>query len=1366
VYARIKRAATVVQAAMRGKVARNQLFKSLSSAVVLQRAMRRFSCRSKFVSFRMASCRIQASVRGHRQRSKYLRLNRNLLVLQRYGRGIVARQLLGEKSAAALVLQRCWRGTQGQLLAVKRLYSILMIQKVWRGFQEQTNLAQQLSNQLVLIQSVWRASIWRGRYRTYRSSASMIQSSMRRYLVRKTLQHNVRGVLSIQRIWRGYRKRVYLDVKAREETRVSILLQAKWRMYSAYKIHNASRGVAIILQARWRGRIARNAHREARSSAILIQSYWRTVQARESYSNARTSATMIQSLARGVAARNAISGLHLLSVNIQRNWRGHRDRRKCRLLLQNKQEVEDLASTRIQAYWRMRHSSLELKISLAAATSIQKHWRSSLDREQYSIVRSSCAMIQCHIRGALARTNIALWHLSAVQIQKHWRGYRGVQDFTAMDIANKSVLQEQHLAADRIQSVWRVAQARRTFKLTLVAAVLIQKHWRSSLARERYLLARASALMIQSIVRGVSFRTYLRRMHSSATSVQRVWRGRCQLQEYQLLIQKQAARRIQRNWRMTRSRHSLKISLLSAVLMQKHWRSSLARERYLLARASALMIQSIVRGVSFRRYLRRMHSSATEVQRVWRGRCQLKEYNKVKLGLANDSTSLSDDSKKAHSRDATCINILDNVNMENRGVEFAVGIEQTSKDQNGLQRTLNQNAPSALQVLQDLLNCSATQIQRTYRGSAARGILRSHRDLQNCSATQIQALWRGSVARSSIRFDRGIWMSSAIFIQSRVRGCITRDLVKQQTKAALSIQRVWRGRSLQLAFLQRTMEETLTLELEESSKYHAAVTLQAFVRCRAAGARFKFLRNACIVIQSFIRRQQNIKRFQASMTAITLIQKHWKGSVDRRAFEKLRMCAIVIQSFFRMTRVLQDWWFLRFPEEKRNILEDAARKIQVAFFLWKMKLAVWQMQSSAIILQRSIRGQLVRSAARFALVHMNASFRNSVILSFARVVAGNDQEYAPTAIAWGDAVLKAKLSACTVIQSAARRMLAKRKVASDFGVEFGAELCMDQSRIEEEGSSAIVIQRAFRCKLSAKAGYTKQVVTLQTIYRGWKARKCYATILESRSRARHRETTHAAIQIQRTVRKMLSRVEGAKRRLLHTEKARSASTCLLERIEKSSKAVVDKLLYASEGNADVGPCIRRLAGRVRAACDEAAFHSANALPDYAKQFQCSGTVEPIKGDVVVTKSMSSLHVTTDVSTALPAQSIAEKGVSTPVRCNTTPSQDKTRTCPISQESDKVERQDNTRGLAIQARELLLIGRSATGMVHGTKHVLSVPSSSLKDHKKDDQAYQDTPQRSGERKDGSKSDNSLLFCDSKNMPSPIKKEADWDWADEW
>jgi hypothetical protein len=211
---------------------------------------------------------------------------------------------------------------------------------------------------------------------------------------------------------------------------------------------------------------------------------------------------------------------------------------------------------------------------------------------------------------------------------------------------------------------------------------------------------------------------------------------------------------------------------------------------------------------------------------------------------------------------------------------------------------------------------------------------------------------------------------------------------------------------------------------------------------------------------------------------------------------------------------------------------------------------------------------------------------------------------------------------------------------------------------------------------------------------------------------------------------------------------------------------VDKLLYASEGNADVSPCIRRLAGRVSAACDEAAFHSANALPDYAKQFQCSGTVEPIKGDVVVTKSMSSLHVTTDVSTALPAQSIAEKGVSTPVRCNTTPSQDKTRTCPISQESDKVERQDNTRGLAIQARELLLIGRSATGMVHGTKHVLSVPSSSLKDHKKDDQAYQDTPQRSGERKDGSKSDNSLLFCDSKNMPSPIKKEADWDWADEW
>ena len=50
-----------------------------------------------------------------------------------------------------------------------------------------------------------------------------------------------------------------------------------------------------------------------------------------------------------------------------------------------------------------------------------------------------------------------------------------------------------------------------------------------------------------------------------------------------------------------------------------------------------------------------------------------------------------------------------------------------------------------------------------------------------------------------------------------------------------------------------------------------------------------------------------------------------------------------------------------------------------------MQLTLLMVQSSVVLLQRSVRGQLLRSAARFALSHINASLYSSVIGSFKRV---------------------------------------------------------------------------------------------------------------------------------------------------------------------------------------------------------------------------------------------------------------------------------------------------------------------------------------------------------------------------------------------
>ena len=119
---------------------------------------------------------------------------------------------------------------------------------------------------------------------------------------------------------------------------------------------------------------------------------------------------------------------------------------------------------------------------------------------------------------------------------------------------------------------------------------------------------------------------------------------------------------------------------------------------------------------------------------------------------------------------------------------------------------------------------------------------------------------------------------------------------------------------------------------------------------------------------------------------------------------------------------------VRFYVAKRTLENKqlSARLIQVKYFTWKMQITLLMVQSSVVLLQRSVRGQLLRSAARFALSHINASLRSSIIDSFARVTNSIDPGIASIWRAWTKAVDSAREAACIVIQSAARRMFAER----------------------------------------------------------------------------------------------------------------------------------------------------------------------------------------------------------------------------------------------------------------------------------------------------------------------------------------------------
>jgi abnormal spindle-like microcephaly-associated protein len=1184
VYTKKKKGAIVLQAAMRRTMAREWYLKAVYSALFLQKVARGAVCRRKFQLIQNSVCDLQALVRGRYHRLQYAKIRCNLVTLQRYGRGMVVSLRFARFKASSTIIQRFWRQW---LWKRKQDCAVLLIQSVWRGYVEQMRLAESLSNKLIFIQACWRAAIVRTKYMTYRSSASMIQSSIRGYLVREEVRHKMLAVISVQRIWRGNRERELFQKNLEEKIKAATLLQGIWRMHKAYQYVITSKQRVTILQSFARQRLAARKIQYQVTSATKLQTAWRLLRVKRLL----------------VVKRQQ----HQACVRIQTQRRMIKEFATFRLARE--------AAISIQSRFRGYSARLFTKRHLYSVAIIQSGWRSAQAREYYLCARVSVAMMQSLGRGVLAR-----------------------RKFTMLV---ESKQEERHLAATCIQAVWRMKQSREVFESTLNAAICIQKYWRCANAREYHLHARAAVTMVQSLIRGVAVRSIVSDWHRSAICLQRYWRGHYSYEEYRMRVESKL-----REAEVSQSQNG-----------------------------------------SF--------EQTTKAGPVYKS----KRIPSIRVGY--------DQAEGDHVKRESALLLSEN---------------QTQQSQ--------PFSPSALEVLQSLLHNSATQIQR---------------------------VWRGSVARRMVISDRLVTSSSAI-------------------------------------------------------------------------------------------------------VAIILIQATWRGSLHRNKFTERRACAITIQALFRMTRELKMFWYVRLPTQQRITLDDAARKIQVAFFLWKMKLAVWQMQSNAIILQRCIRGQLVRSAARFALVHMNASIKNAAVLSFARLVAGNDPYFATTAVASDRAVSNAQISACIVIQSAARRMLAKRAVFFEHGIKFGSERCIDQTIIIEKDPSAAIIQTAFRV---TRACHEMGSGKIQAAYRGLKARQSYlqrdehssflsmqllnASIQDQRiargklaqveagnrllklhkreksmtdavvviqkiargvfgrveasrhqvarekaqavantlartkavrclyaANEREKALTNAAVLIQKRIRQILAKRDRRRKQNIAIEKSLQVHSMLLRRIEKSSKDAVEKLLTTSgvSSNVDVIPCIRRLANRVIIARQEAAKHSKEGMTEYASEIMQGSGFEEIK-HFSSSNSVASVH-DSDLSSH---QQIIEKkpstpkigNLATPVRSNRAifeeaPNITLGQLMPTigkkvgadhatSNNPDKLAQRT---GLALQAKELLMFGRKNKGS-------LTAPAPKEVEITEEQTAMNEAEDRPP--RGDNKSNKNLLF----GAISPIKKERDsngWDWAEEW
>ena len=344
---------------------------------------------------------------------------------------------------------------------------------------------------------------------------------------------------------------------------------------------------------------------------------------------------------------------------------------------------------------------------------------------------------------------------------------------------------------------------------------------------------------------------------------------------------------------------------------------------------------------------------------------------------------------------------------------------------------------------------------------------------QHTAASKIQCVYRQIIAKRL--YEKLSWQRiniSAINIQTYWRGCVAREKYNKTRVAAILIQSQWRSHALYDEF-NRALGAAIIMQ----SVIRRFLIMMEVRNCQLAASQIQRLWRLRTKIRDI-----ELRQYHRAVDSSIVIQSLWRGSVARESYSCIRGAVITIQAVVRGVQVRDDWWFVRFLVEDRVVFDAAARKIQITYAVFILKLSVWEMKSLAVLLQRGVRGQLERSAVRYALMHVNLCMHSRVLDTFDRVVSG--QEGVSTIVAWNRAVADARTSAAIVIQSFARQIFVRNEIYRNYGVLFQA--AHTNSEVAKQRDDAtLAIQMVFRNWVTHRS---QNAIEIQKIVRGWIAR--------------------------------------------------------------------------------------------------------------------------------------------------------------------------------------------------------------------------------------------------------------------------------------
>ncbi|XP_052395479.1 abnormal spindle-like microcephaly-associated protein isoform X1 [Carassius gibelio] len=1142
--------------------------------------------RKRYCSTRSAAITLQSMYRGMRVRKEIDRKHKAASVIQAMYKMYRTRMPFQAMKLAALVIQRQYRchllRKEARENFLKLRCSATAIQAIYRGNRTRRDIAR-MNFAAKVIQRKYLAYKQRKRFLSIRAAVEFCQRHYRSVLVARGVRRDYfakrQAVVAIQAFFRGMQVRRQI----RKEHEAATIIQSHVRKHILKFHFQRLRQAVCTVQQRFRAnkmmRREMAALQEQKSAALILQAAYRGMKSRQTLKQMHQAATSVQATFRAYSARKRYLAMKFAATVIQRQYIAFRDGRK---VYAEYTEIKRAAIV-LQSAYRGKRARQELQKKNKAATLIQSVIRAHCCRQRFLALKRAAIVIQHRHRalalGQFERSHYIQLRQATITLQAIYRGSKVRQN-----------LRQEHQAATIIQAQFRMHKVRIAFLAAKCAAIIIQQQYRAyrvgKCMQATYLKMKNAAVIIQSAFRGMKARNYLRKSHQAATVIQARFRGHSQLRNYQrqqwaasvlqqrfravmtknavmkeyiaiktaaiciqsafrgMMVRKQIAGRhksakiIQKAYRAYKQRRDYLTLRNATIRVQQQYRAIVSarqqRKRYCSMRSAAITLQSMYRGMRVRKEIDRKHKAASVIQAMYKMYRTRMPFQAMKLAALVIQRQYRCHLLRKEEREnflklrrsATAIQAIYRGNRTRRDIarmNFAATIIQR-KYHAYKQRKCFLSIRAAVEFCQRHYRSvlvargvrrdyfakrqAVLAIQATFRGMQVRRQIRKEHEAATIIQSHVRKhilkfhfqRLRQAVCTVQQRFRANKMMrremaalqeqkSAALILQAAYRGMKSRQTLKQMHQDATSVQATFRAYSARKRYLamkcaaiviQRRFHATKEAKQQRKhflEMYHSALVLQSCYRGLKVRRQLLQQRQAAVLIQSHFRRHKEMVKFQAMRLSAIIIQGHYRSYVkaraDRENYLRLRKSAIVLQAAFR------GYSLRRQLAEK----QEASIIIQAAFRMYQQRSAFKRQRWAARVLQQRFRALKLRDKqlrrykkVRNATVCLQKSFRGMKGRELARQskAARTIQSYLKMAVQ-RQRFFKEKAAAIT-IQSAYRGHCAR----------------VQHARMQ---ANAAVIQKWYRSlKLVQKdrngfVALKQATLTLQSALRGMLARR-------------------------------------------------------------------------------------------------------------------------------------------------------------------------------------------------------------------------------------------------------------------------------------